>query len=395
MSLDGKIIVLGGEPAALSCIARLLQEGIEVTHIYPVPWGTLGASRDVGLAYPELGEPYQRLLQGLGEQAAGELHLWGKMGVDLLSENSKDIASFRRGSRLVVMRDEREAKLVGDDALFRAKVGDELRLMSGAAASNYAPLATEVHMASFETHCAAFAPVALSEALVAAFRNNPSYRAIELSTTEGWPRCCLSCTGQGVRVEWQVWNDSGGSNRVEAIADVAVIAAGVYSSMLLGGLEKVIVPILGQAFCSAPLREKARSSVVGLTASWGYERYRFDPDQRLLGCGIDPNRADGKAGPVVDKEVQRALWARACSIFSDLAISDTSQVVQWGVLFCATCDGLPLLGPLMGEPRIHIAAGFSTSSWSLGYKAGDALARSILGGKAGPLIAKCSPRRFL
>lgn len=385
-TLSGDVVVVGGEPAALSCVARLLREGVGVVHIYPVPWGLSGASRDIGLAYPELGEPLERLEYAIGPELAAEFHAWGKRGVELLSELAAAGAGLRRGSRLLLSRHEQEARVVASDALERQRLGDEVRLMSGGAASNYAPLSTSVHQASFETHVLAFAPASLCESLQQKFIEQPGYRAVEL-TLETWQHILVESFSGGVRVQLP----QGGVR-----AEVAVVAAAYDTGRLLGRFQKVLLPLLGQAFCTQPLREKSRSSVVGLTASWGFERYRFDSERRLLACGIDPSAGQCQKEAIVLEDVQERFWGRACTLFSDLAQAD-ADVLRWGVLFTASCDGLPVLGPLPGEPRLQVAAGFSTSAWSRGVTAGDAIAGQLLGHRAevSALLGRCSPRRFV
>lgn len=384
MTETSTVIVIGGEPAALSCAARLLREGATVVQVFPEPWGLLGASRDIGVAYPEVGEPIERLEYALGAELAAEYHAWGKSGVDLLATHGQDCPGFRRGSRLSLQRNEQEAGLAGADALDRQRLGDEVRLMSGGAASNYAPLSTLVHQASFETHALAFAPTVLCEHLSTGLARHQAYRPLSLNA-QTWASCRVEGDGGGVRVRWQDGGISG---------DVAVVAAGLDTRRLLGRFGKVLVPLLGQAFRSEPLRESTRSSVVALTASWGNERFRFDEERRLLGCGIDPGSGQRYDDAVVLEKTQDSFWRRSTSLFSDLARSG-DDVLRWGVLFSTTCDGLPLLGPLPGEPRIHLIEGFSTSAWSRGYEAGDRIARCLANGcTPAALITRCTPRRL-
>ena len=386
MSSTPHVAILGGEPAALACAARLLREGAKITHLFPAPWGLLGASREIGLAYPELGEPLERLAYAIGEERAAEFHAWGRRGVELLLEQAQGWEGLRRGSRLWLTRGEQEASLVGFDALHRSRTQkDEVRLMSGAAASNYAPLSTAVHQAGFETHALSFVPTQLCESLVERLNENKAYQAVGLAAAEEWAslRVCYSQSEVGVR--WQ------GSDF--SCYDAVVVASGLDSARLLGKFDRVLVPLLGQAFLSEPLRETARSSVVGLSASWGHERYRFDPDRRLLGCGIDPGSGMRHDQAVALAPAQKAFWDRAAGTFSDLEASGEAAA-QWGILFTSTCDGLPLLGPLPGEPRVHVATGFSTSAWSRGFAAGEELARCLSGRAATPLMQLCSPRRL-
>lgn len=383
---QGDVLLVGGEPAALSCAARLLRGGARVIHVYPEPWGLFGASRDIGLAYPELGEPLHRLEYALGDELAHELHAWGKAGIASLLEAVSGGEVLRRGSRLQLSRDEQQAGLSASDALDRQRLGDEVRLMSGAAGSNYAPLSTSVHQACFETHAVSFAPVPLCEFWQARLAESPGYLPCPLPA-ELWRNCRLESDADGAVALW----DGG-----EARGEVAVVAAALESGRLLGRFSRALVPLLGQAFRSEPLREKARSSVVGLTASWGNERYRFDDQARLLGCGIDPSAGERHEQPVVLDGTQEALWRRACTLFSDLEESG-DDVLRWGVLFTTSCDGLPLIGPLPGEPRLQVVAGFSVSAWSRGVKAGEVVAESLLStiGEERGLRDRCSPRRLV
>lgn len=354
-------------------------------HLFPVPWGLWGAARDIGLAYPELGEPAERLAYALGDSLAREFHAWGKEGIERISQQASELGSVRRGSRLSLCRQETEAALLSQDALQRQAWGDEVRLMSGAAASNYAPLATSVALASFETQALSFVPATLSETLQERLRRFPKYIADPLESAD-WEACRVETTPDGVRALWPAG---------QATAEVAVLAAGHEIGQLIQAFRRALVPLLGQAFRSEPLAETTRASVVGLTASWGYERYRFDEQRRLLACGLDPVNGTISAQPEVLAVAQEALWKRATTLLSDLARSGP-DVLRWGVLFTATCDGLPLLGPLPGEPRIHVVTGFGTSAWSRGYRAGELIADHLLGEpNPSPLIARCSPRRLI
>lgn len=386
MSQQHDVLILGGEPAAFACADILTAKGVKVAHLYGTPFGLLGASRDIGLAYPEMGEPWERLRDALGEEIGKEFHQWGKAGVESLTGAAHQESFFRRGSRIAVSRTEQEASLSGTDALDRQQIGDEVRLMSGAAASNYAPV-IDLLQASFETHAAAFPPVPMLEFLAARLAQRPSYYAQPLTVAQEWQSCQLQHTPQGPQVRW------GESETLQA--EVVVVAAARESARFLNGFGSVLVSLPGQAFRTPPLREVCRSSVVGVTGSWGYERFRFDPEQRLVGCGINPSGGLVEDGPAVNEKSLEVFFNRSRELFMDL-FCELDEVLQWGVEFTVSCDGLPVLGPLSGQPRVQVIAGFSTSAWSRGYRAGEVVAEALTQEKYhNPLLARCSPRRFL
>lgn len=379
----GLILVLGCEPAAFSCAFALLNSGLVVHHIYPVPFGLCGASRDIGFTYPEIGEPWERLAHALGSDLAREYYTWSRAGIEDL--NARIPGLVQRGSRLALTRTETEAKLVADDALVRGKppIEAQVRLMSGAAASNYAPV-DGANQASFETHALAFAPVKALDSLSQQLQSQSSYHAHPLKMEE-WKEIQVSVKPDEVSVELP---DG------PLPADVVVVAAGLETGRLLSKFDSVLVPYVAQAFRSPPLKEKTRSSVVGLSASWGYERYRFDEERRLLGCGIDPSQGGGVGVAEVDEKRMTAFLKRAGQMFTDFD-GQTDGLTQWAVQVDGTCDGLPILGPLTGEPRVHVAAGFFISAWSRGWEAGTQVGRAISGQPEGQdILQRCSVTRF-
>ena len=383
---DGVVLVVGSEPAAFSCCLELVEAGLRVRHIYPAPVGLHGSSRDIGLAYPELGEPWERLVYALGEEVALELHDWSLFGIEYLNLRFPEVV--HRGSRLSLTRTEQESKLVSADALERSMppVGDQVRLMSGVAVSNYAPIHA-AHLGSFETHAVIFAPVVLLQTISNSLEENPLYEPVLVD--DGWSDLQVCCTESKVRVTRR--------GALLSEGDVAVVAAGMSTVGLLERFQKALIAVNGQAFRSQPLKERSRSSVVGITASWGFERYRFDDERRLLGCGVDPSGGGGGASATVDDRVMSVFLKRAAQLFTDFESDDEDSLMRWAVEFDGTCDGLPILGALTGEPRIQVACGFSISAWSRGWEAGRRVAGAVLGRedeKGSRLIKRCSPRRF-
>ncbi len=383
----GEVLLLGSEPAAFSAALGLVESGLSVLHLYEHPFGLHGASRDIGFAYPELGEPWERLEHALGRDCALQFHHWSKHGIESLHRLLEP--TVLRGSRLSLARTENEGDLLSKDAVKRGgePVGDEVRLMSGGAASNYAPV-DGAHLAAFETHALTFVPVRVCEVLEERLAEFHNYRAHRLSS-ELYQSLTLSVGPDRVCAQ-------AGEN--QARGDLCLLATGLETRRLLGKFHDILLPLKGMAFRTEPLRERARSSVVGLTAGWGSERYRFDSEYRLLGCGVDPGQDFSSEESSVNEKSLRALLDRAAQLFTDFDGGEET-LLRWAVAFTATCDGLPLLGPLPGEPRVQLCTGFGASAWSRGWEAGRQLAIAIAADEnekgTATLIARCSPRRFI
>jgi len=186
-------------------------------------------------------------------------------------------------------------------------------------------------------------------------------------------------------------------SRELARGDICVVASVTDTKHLVNKFHDVLFSVVGQAFRTPPLREDYRSSVQGVTASWGYERYRFDQHRRLIGCGIDPSSGVtiGEEAAVKPKALDKLL-KRAAQLFTDFDGSDEGMM-KWAVEFTGSCDGLPLLGPLPGDPRIQILTAFFTSAWSRGWEAGRQMAMAISRSdeaELSPLLSRCTTRRF-
>lgn len=382
---NGQVLLIGNEPAAFSAALTLAEAGLSVRHVHETPFGLDGASRDIGLVYPELGEPWERLEYALGQELALEFQRWGKNGVENLIERLP--ASMERGSRLSIARTELEGNLLASDAVKRSQqpVCDDVRLMSGAAASNYAPI-DGAHLASFETHALNFVPVKVCEKLASQLSEFTNYRAIPLESDQ---YKSLELTFLQERVALR------GIDGLEEVGDLCLLGTSLETRALLGRFDRVLLPLTAVAFRSQPLKERTRTSVVGITAGWGSERYRFDTELRLLGCGINPSQ-DFTQASENDNKSWDILRERATQLFTDFHCP-LEELLRWSLNFTITCDGLPLLGPLPGEPRVQLCVGFGSSAWSRGWEAGRRLAQAIAGSGEeiqSPLMERCNSRRF-
>ncbi len=67
---------------------------------------------------------------------------------------------------------------------------------------------------------------------------------------------------------------------------------------------------------------------------------------------------------------------------------------RWTGIMTSTCDGLPIIGPLPGRPRIISCGGFGGFSWSLAPRAAQAVVEGIVTGKANGVPSCFSTRRF-
>jgi glycine/D-amino acid oxidase-like deaminating enzyme len=90
--------------------------------------------------------------------------------------------------------------------------------------------------------------------------------------------------------------------------------------------------------------------------------------------------------PAIDARLD-AVHARTLAAFGP-------KTAAWSVVHTHTCDNLPLVGPLPGQPRRALCLGFRDQQGALALESGRALARGILGEDPG-LPSFLSPSRLV
>ena len=96
--------------------------------------------------------------------------------------------------------------------------------------------------------------------------------------------------------------------------------------------------------------------------------------------------------PKFRKDIQDYLGKRMSSI--DNAHSWTTWKEGYCVQEIVPCDELPLMGPMFGDSRILLAAGYMGTGLTLGFQAGKCLAQLISSGSAPSLPRRLWPERL-
>lgn len=114
-------------------------------------------------------------------------------------------------------------------------------------------------------------------------------------------------------------------------------------------------------------------------ASENYSYARTTPDNRIIMGGEDDDRA------IEPDERDRAMPAKADALLHRLngLWSHAEPVAEfvWSGTFGTTTDGLPLIGPVPGHPRIHAAYGYGGNGITYGYLASRIIGASIAGSR--------------
>lgn len=162
-------------------------------------------------------------------------------------------------------------------------------------------------------------------------------------------------------------------------AAVVVLATGAHAPRLHRFFEDKVLPIRAQGYVTAPAPRDALDAPV--SASWGHELYRPLDDGRILVAGMnwDPKPEEMTYDDTPTDEFQRYLEKfrahRLLAVPADLAIERRFAAPE---AFAA--DGLPLIGPVPGQPALLAACGYTFRGLSIGFAAARSIARLILDG---------------
>ena len=168
------------------------------------------------------------------------------------------------------------------------------------------------------------------------------------------------------------------SDGVRQTCDVAIVAAGAWTSSLLAGLG-VRLPLQTrplQMLLTEPA-PKALAPVVG-----AFDRKlslkQLDDGAYLIGGGWPGRVTDHEANrwEVLDESVKGSLEV-AGEVYPPL--SGCKLARSWAGLEAFTPDELPVIGPVPGVEGVLVAAGFSGHGFALSPVVGDVLARLALG----------------
>jgi gamma-glutamylputrescine oxidase len=180
--------------------------------------------------------------------------------------------------------------------------------------------------------------------------------------------------------------------RVESLEDLdeerVVIATDGYTSGLVPALDAAIQPVRNQVLVTAPLAERLYE--LPHYARHGYDYWQQLPDARLVvgGRRDDNLAAEATAEEALTPEIQAGLDELTRSLVGDLP----EVTHRWAGIFGETADRMPLAGPLPGQARVWVAAGYSGHGNVLGLACGDLVGRALLGEEV-PELAWFHPAR--
>lgn len=152
-------------------------------------------------------------------------------------------------------------------------------------------------------------------------------------------------------------------------------------------------PVRHQALATEPVHPFAPCP---MHIQYGYTTVRQHPDGTVVMSGCRWATPHLEVGETDDGVIQPTIHARQFAFLNHHFpfCADAKVERQWSSIMTFSCDGLPVIGPLPGRPRIISCGGFGAYSPSLSLRAAQAVTQGILTGTSEGVPACFSTQRF-
>ncbi|MEY3210983.1 MAG: FAD-dependent oxidoreductase [Pseudomonadota bacterium] len=371
-TLQADVVIVGAGLGGLGAALALAQGGARVVVLDARGPGEDGFSRGVGLALVGTEEHPHHLAGGLGVERAAEYIAFSRRSVLGLA----GLGAAQPGPTLrVAFGDREEGDLAAGDALADALGLDRVvwsRDQVAALLGGPAPGAARACRGDLHVNPAASMRAlrqAASSAGVVLRHNAP---ALAVEDDPG---------GVVIRAE-------GG---LTARAPFVVYAAGFSMATFEPWLWDKLSPVRTRHMAAAPTPGAPQ---LGATAQYGHLLLSAGADGALRWAGLRWATPHLEVGETDEAAPTPAIDARLDAVHARTLAAFGPKTAAWSVVHTHTCDNLPLVGPLPGQPRRALCLGFRDQQGALALESGRAVARGILGEDPG-LPSFLSPSRLV
>lgn len=364
--------VIGGDLPALLSALWLARAGTDVVLL--APGHTLGddvTARAPGLGFAGIEEHAWRLASSIGMADARDLYRASREGLELLAA---EVPVRRGGIAWSATEAEREPAELDRSSAVLAELGVDAR--------SWSP--DEVDRALGST--------GLGPGL--GFVDELTYDGVQVVEV-----LAAALDAAGVR-----WHTGVGVTAVDPEQDalevrhvhgrLRVEAAVLASEHHLREVHELFRQTLSAVRVTGVALARPPATALGLRAGFGYTLGQVVDDHLLLaGCRwASPHLEEGERDrEVLDPRVVGRLEATAARFFPDAG----PVTHRWAWITASACDGLPLVGPLPGDPRRLVCCGFAGCEAGLGVRGARAVVDGLLSGSAAGLPRRLDPARML
>lgn len=354
-----QVLVIGAGITGLAVAQRLMAASVDVHVIEAKPEVGGGmASRGMGIASILLLDPPYRLVQAVGSGAAKDIFRFSAEGVARWG-NAIDQTGVIYATKSVVESNEVDQNLEAMAALGIAAEPWTAADSPGIGPGWIQPQGGTLNLGSTLRALAHDVPVSV-------------HRRVIAIDDDGFDLVARMNSGESIK------------------ADVVIMTGG---AQVTPWAKDKFHPVRHQAIATAAVEHCIPKP---MHIQYGYTSARQTDMGQVLLSGCRWATPHMEAGETDDTTVQPAVDARLRSFLHEHwpHLRETPITHQWSSIMTFSCDGLPIIGPLPGRPRIISCGGFGAFSPSLSLRAADAVVDGILNGESPGVPACFETRRF-
>ena len=353
-----EVAVIGGGISGLEVAHLLHERGIQA-HVFEQQKALAGgmATRGMGVASTLLLDPPFRLIQAVGEETARAIYRFAAEGVvswgDRLEQEGLIHAPRSEKEAEEVVQNLRAMERLGISA--EAWTSDIPGLLDGWRI----PTDGTVDLGTWARSRAAHLPHTTSARVVAI-------------TDAGSDLCLTLADGRST------------------LADLVVMTGG---AQLTGWAGDKFYSVRHQALATAPVEPLL---IQPMSIQYGYTLARQLNTGSVVVSGCRWATPHLEVGEDDDTVISEAVNARLEAVLRQHwpMLQDAAITHRWTSIMTFSCDGLPIIGPLPGRPRIIACGGFGGFSPTLAPRAARAVVDGILTGESPGVPASFFTRRF-
>ena len=354
-----EVVIVGAGLTGLSVAQRLKATGVEavVVDARPTP-GAGMATRGTGVASIQLLDPPFRLIEAVGLQRATEIVRFSAEGVAEWGPSLKPtgVAYAAKGPQ--------ESGEVERNLAAMARLGMDARPWSSPSASGLSPGWIQPDGGTIDLQ-AEVSRLAQGLAICT------GCRVVDVGE-DGFDASVHLSNGSKIRCDLVVM--TGGAHVTPWAADK-------------------FYTVRHQALATEPVSRIANAPIY---IQYGYTGVRQLADGAVMVSGCrwaTPHLEVGETDDtIVNQKVHRSLLGFLHRHWPELASATISH--QWSGIMTFSCDGLPIIGPLPGRPRLIACGGFGTHSASLALRAARAVVEGIETGRPAGVPDCFASQRF-
>lgn len=369
LPLRADVAVVGGGLAGLTCALRLAQSGVDVVVLEASSeLGQGAAGRGSGMAHLGLCEHPIQLAHAVGDADAEDLIRLSLHSLELL--NSLQLDSSTGGIWCASM--DRESEGIARSTRWLQARGVDCKALEQEEVQSV--LGNSLGEGRFHPQELSLNPLELLRHLSASLRTHGG-------------RICVGRRVQQIVEEGQALRVDGESWRIEA--ELVVASAGAWAPGVEPWFREKVFPVRAQH----RFEPHSKGPEFMGRSQHGYVTWGAARGGRVIsGCRwASPHLEIGESEHQLNSKV--ALKLREFS--QRLPQFSNEEVMEWTSIMGFSCDGLPILGPIPGQPRKIACVGFNGQDLSLAMACAEQVARGIVEGGTAGISARLLSSRFV